>query len=176
MHFKNFAPMVLVLGLTSANAASIPYKLPTTIGNLVPVALPGSAIIPMSLPTVNAVIAIPNAPISLPATPVPSIAIGPARLPGVPSPLPLPAPIALSVRRFAPSAGEPFALNWSLLDDDGEAASALIPSDPGPRPLSPAGALNELRDAVSGPEPVRAAFDGRRETGRELALPHAKFF
>lgn len=138
----------------SAKAAPGPFKLPTTLGNTVPVIMPGVSIIPMYLPTVNAEIAMPalnaasfpvSAPVSLPTLPIASI--GRAELPGVPSPLPLPLPIVVA-----------------------EVA----------QPLSPAGALNELRDSIQSRETIRVnagkVFDGRRETGREISLPHAKFF
>ncbi|MCM2304083.1 MAG: hypothetical protein NDJ72_05230 [Elusimicrobia bacterium] len=192
MHFKTLA---LVLGLSASAHAQVVYKLPTTLGNIAPVVLPGRPVMPMILPTVDAVIAVPAikpvlnptafpviAPISLPVYPVP--AIGPVRLPGVPSPLPLPTPAALAAaRRPAPSSvEEPFFINWSLLDDKGgdEAAAAMVPNDPGPRPLAPAGALNELRDLANGRDPIRMTpvrlFDGGREKLRDLELPSNKYF
>lgn len=191
MHFKTFA---LLLGLAGSADAAVVYKLPTTLGNIAPISLPSRPVVPVSLPSVDATLAVPAlkpaltpvvvtviTPVSLPVYPVP--AIGPARLPGVPSPLPLPAPAALaSARRAAPSgAEEPFFINWSLLDDkDGDApAAALVPNDPGPQPLSPAGALNALRDVVHGRDPIRmpsSLFDGRRETLRDLELPSNKYF
>lgn len=192
MHFKTLA---LVLGLSASAHAQVIYKLPTTLGNIAPISLPSRPVVPMILPSVDAVIAVPTIkpgaipvvvtiinPASLPVYPAP--AIGPARLPGVPSPLPLPTPAALaSARRPAPSAiEEPFALNWSKLDDKGgeEAASAMVPVDPGPQPLSPAGALNELSDSALGRDAIRKAvelFDGtRRPSPRELELPFNRYF
>jgi hypothetical protein len=192
MHFKTLA---LILGLAGSAHAQVIHKLPTTLGNIAPVFLPSRPVVPMILPSVDATIAVPTikptlipvvvtiiTPASLPVYPAP--AIGPVRLPGVPSPLPLPTPTALaSALRPAPSAiEEPFALNWSKLDDkDGdEAASALVPNDPGPQPLSPAGALNELRDSAFGRDAIRKAavlFDGaRRPSPRELELPFNRYF
>ncbi|MDP3542930.1 MAG: hypothetical protein Q8T11_10750 [Elusimicrobiota bacterium] len=182
----NFKTLALVIGLAGSAHAQVAYKLPTTLGNIAPVILPGRPVIPMILPSVDAVIAVPTIkpalnptasiaiiPVSLPVYPVP--AIGPARLPGVPSPLPTPAALA-SARRPAPSSlEEPFALNWSLLDKKGgdEAASALVPNDPGPKPLSPAGAVSELlREIKPG-----SLFDGARPASpRELELPHNRYF
>lgn len=185
MHFKTLA---LILGLAGSAHAQVSYKLPTTLGNIAPVIMPGRPVIPMILPSVDAVIVVPTIkptlnptasiaviPASLPVYPVP--AIGPARLPGVPSPLPLPTPAALaSARRPAPSkSDEPFVLDWSLLDKKGgdEAAAALVPNDPGPKPLSPAGAVNELlREIQPG-----SLFDGSRPASqRELELPHQRYF
>lgn len=182
MHFKTLA---LVLGLAgSAHAANISFKLPTVIGNIAPLAMPGVSIIPMSLPTVDAMIAAPAlapaliasalptpAPVSLPV--LPAAAIGQARLPGVPSPLPLPTPASLSAaRRPAPMIIERFSIE-SLLDDKlaDEAASAMVP---GSRVE-----LNELRDAAVGRDPIRTPenlFDGRREKHRDLELPSNKYF
>lgn len=195
MHFKTFA---LILGLAgSAQAQNVGFKLPTVIGNIVPIAMPGVSITPLSLPTVNAMIAAPTlapslhaaalpapAPVSLPV--LPAAAIGQARLPSIPSPLPLPTPAALKSERRPAMIVEHFAIDWSLLDDKGgeEAASALVPNNPGPQPLPPSGALNELRDAAQGRDPIRVTpttpgnlFDGRRrETHRELELPSNKYF
>lgn len=191
----NFKTLALILGLAGSAHGQVVYKLPSALGNIAPVVLPGRPVVPMVLPTIDPVIAVPaikpalnptafpvKSPASLPAYPVP--AIGPVRLPGVPSPLPLPTPAALaSARRPAPSAvEEPFALNWSLLDDKGgdEPAVAKVPNDPGPRPLSPAGALNELREAGDIQDAIRKAaekmFDGRRMSQRELELPVNKYF
>jgi len=103
MHFKILAPILLALGFAAAaNAAATPFKLPTVHGYAV--TLPGITVLPIFLPTVNAVIAAPaltptlnvsvlpiSAPISLPV--LPAAAIGQARLPGVPSPLPTPASV-----------------------------------------------------------------------------------
>ena len=50
MNFKKFAPVLLALGLSpAANAALIPLKLPTTLGNIAPVSMPGVSIIPMKI-------------------------------------------------------------------------------------------------------------------------------
>jgi hypothetical protein len=184
MHFKSFA---LILGLAASANAQVSYKLPAALGNIAPISLPGRPVVPMILPSVDATLAAPSlkpaltpvvvtviAPISLPVYPAP--AIGPARLPGVPSPLPLPTPAALaSARRPAPSAEEPIVLDWSLLNrkDGDEPAAALVPNDPGPRPLSPAGALNAvLRELKPG-----ELFDGRRKPSqRELELPYNRYF
>ncbi|MDD5305646.1 MAG: hypothetical protein PHS14_21315, partial [Elusimicrobia bacterium] len=74
------------------------------------------------------------------------------------------------------------ALDWSRLDGKGgdETASALVPHNPGPQPLSPAGALNELLDPALGLEKrgltAGNPFDGRRKSLRELELPHNKYF
>ncbi|MBI2788607.1 MAG: hypothetical protein HYX59_08000 [Elusimicrobia bacterium] len=184
MHFKTLA---LVLGLSASAQAQVIYKLPTTLGNIAPISLPSRPVVPMILPSVDAVIAIPTikpaitpvvvtiiTPASLPVYPAP--AIGPARLPGVPSPLPLPTPAALaSARRPAPSAiEEPFILNWKLLDDKGgdEAASALVPVNPGPQPLSPAGAADQLLSEIKPGQ----LFDGRKTSQRELELPFNRYF
>lgn len=117
-------------------------KLPTPLGNIAPVIMPGTAVIPMSLPTVDAEIAVPvrvptlierSYPISLPARPVP--ANGQVILPGVPSPLPLPVVIAVAAR-----------------------------------PAVAIDSLHALRDSAIGREPIRIsagnAFDGRRESAR----------
>lgn len=153
--FKTLAPLLLVLGLTSANAqiisAKLPMKLPTPLGNIVPVIMPGVSIIPMSLPTVDAEIVTPvrmptfieaPIPMSLPSRPVP--VNGRIILPGVPSPLPLPTVIAVAARPQKPA----LAFN----------------------------ALNEMRDSAIGREPIRVnagdVFDGRRESART----DAKFF
>lgn len=188
----HYTAVVLALGLAgSAQAAGVSYKLPTTLGHAAPVYMPSVSIVPLSLPTVHAELAAPilapslkaaalpaPAPISLPNLPAP--AIGPARLPGVPSPLPLPERTTLAGAKSAPSVDLEFVLNWSLLDDGDEAAPVLVPNDPGPRPLSPAGAVNELkslahRDDI--PAPGRL-FDGvgKREKLRDLELPHVKYF
>jgi hypothetical protein len=190
---KIATPILLALTLTPANAAVVSYKLPTALGNIAPVSVPGMSILPLSLPTINATIAAPaltpaltptafpaHTPVSLPVYPVP--AIGPARLPGVPSPLPLPVPAALlAAPRSAPSIREHFAIDWSLLDDKGgdEAAAAMVPNNPGPKPLSPAGALKELLDPALGSQPrgltAENPFDGRRKSLRELELPHGRY-
>lgn len=184
MHFKTLA---LVLGLSASAHAQVIYKLPTTLGNIAPISLPSRPVVPMILPSVDATIAIPTikpaitpvvvtiiTPASLPVYPAP--AIGPARLPGVPSPLPLPTPAALaSARRPAPSAEEPIVLDWSLLNrkDGDEPAAALVPNDPGPRPLSPAGALNAVLREIKPGE----LFDGRKKPSqRELELPYNRYF
>ena len=153
MHFKTLA---LILGLANAaNAAGVSYKLPATLVNIVPIYMPGVSILPMSLPTVNGTIAVPvRAPsLTVTVTPIP-----------------------------APSIDVPFALNWSLLDGKGgdEAAPALASADPGPKPLAPAGALNELRDLSEGRDPIRTPgnlFEGRRrEKLRDLEIPASKYF
>lgn len=184
----NYLTLALILGLAGSANAQVTYKLPTTLGNIAPVIMPGRPVIPMILPSMGAVITVPTIkpelnpipsvaklPVSLPVVPVPAIA--PARLPGVPSPLPLPTPVSLaSARRPAPSSiEEPFVLNWSLLDKKGgdEAAAAMVPNDPAPKPLSPAGALNELVREIN---PGRL-FDGARSTSqRELELPYIRYF
>lgn len=192
MDIKIFAPMILLLASTFARAASAPLRLPTVNGYAVE--LPGTAILPMTMPGLihgMAEISVPSLQaqsypvsgrVSLPVRRAP--VEGRAILPGVPSPLPVPLPVvfALAVaRRPAPSA-EGFTVDFSRLDDEnGDAAApALVPAGPEPKPLAPAGALNELRDASQGRVPVRVnaekAFDGRRETSREIALPHDRFF
>lgn len=146
MNFKTLAPVLLVLGLSfSAKAAPAPFKLPTTLGNIAPMIMPGVSIIPLSLPTVNAEIVTPirvptfidgSLPLSLPSRPVP--VNGRIILPGVPSPLPLPTVIAVAARPQRPA----IAFN----------------------------ALNEMRDSAIGREPLRVdaakVFDGRRESAR----------
>lgn len=174
MHYKRFSPVLLALGLSaSAGAAVAPLKLPTVNGYAVE--LPGvkSLTVPLQMPGVTV-----SAPAALPVVAariaVPALA---------------PTPIALSVVKAAPSTGDHFALDWSLLDGtsggkadkDGEEHSGeLVPVDPGPKPMPPAGAHAQLRDATAGRKPIRMAaeklFDGRRETIREEALPHAKIF
>lgn len=158
---------------------------------IITVKLPGAAaILPMKLPSVSigALISVPTlfptqmplTPVSLPSHPVPMIV--PMRLPGVPSSFPLPMPVALAAYRLSAPNVDHLAINWSGLHGEDDALSpALIPVEPGPQPLPPAGALNELRDAAAGREPIRVvhpnkAFDGRRETTREVALPADRFF
>ena len=116
--------------------------------------LPGIPVLPISLPTVNAVITAPafvptlnvsvfpiSAPVSLPV--LPAAAIGQISLPGVPSSLPLPTPASLSATR------------------------------------QPASLLGELLDPMLGSEQrgltAENPFDGRRTSLRELELPHNKY-
>ncbi len=170
MLMRKLAPLLLGLGLSAAAKAATPVAIvklnSTTITTIIPMSFPG---------------------VSRPAV------ILPAQLPGIPSPLPLPTPAvfkpvpaALLAKNFsAPSTGGSF-FDWSFLDkrdDDGEeAAGALVPADPGPKPMPPAGsALSELRDAIFGREPIRVhavkpeqLFDGRRETARDVVLPNGK--
>ncbi len=192
MTFKRLAPVLLALSAASAHAASSAVvKMPAGF----PVSMPSVTITAMiPAPSLN-ILSMPlGAPTILPTIrQIPTIL--PARLPGVPSPLPMPVPLALSaVKHAAPSTGDHFTLDWSLLDgtsggtSDDETSNELVPADPGPKPQPPAGAMNELRDATSQRTPIRVGadkakalaggkvFDGRREAQRELALPHAKFF
>lgn len=172
MHLKTFA---LIIGLAgSAEAAGVSYKLPAALGNIAPIYMPGVSIIPMSLPTVNGVIAVPTRAPSVIVSVIPA-----------PAPLILPVLPAAAIGRAvlpAPSIDVPFALNWSLLDDKGgdEAAPALVSANPGPKPLAPAGALNELRDLSEGRDPIRSPgslFEGRRrEKLRDLEIPASKYF
>ena len=175
---RKIAPLLLALGLSGAAKAASPVAIVkvnvTTISTIVslPMSFPGAlnpSITPMSFPGVSR----------------PTV-IAPAKLPGVPSPLPLPVPAALLAKNFsAPSTGGSF-LDWSFLDkrdDDGdEAAGALVPADPGPKPMPPAGsALSALRDSIFGREIIRVhavkpeqLFDGRKETARDAVLPNGK--
>ena len=122
--------------------------------------LPGIPVLPISLPTVNAVITAPafvttlnvsvfpiSAPVSLPV--LPAAAIGQISLPGVPSSLPLPTPASLSDARR-------------------------------PASLNTASVLAELLDPSLGSKPrgltAENPFDGRRRSLRELELPHNKYF
>ena len=146
---------MILLGLTaSANAVSLPGKLP-----MGPYSLPGASIgaisLPSALPEIYAEVAIlsisavKTTPAALP-TPIPSVIIA-AIVPFVPVALPLPASaIVAHIGRFTP------------------------------KPEAHATAMNELRDVAVGREPIRVEttniFDGRRETIRETALPHDKFF
>lgn len=191
MHYKRFAPVLLALGLSaSANAAVSPLKLPTVNGYAVE--LPGvkSLTLPLSMPgvTVSAQMAAPSvsAKIAVPTLTPTVIAMTPI---SAASASDLPKPVALGAKTPAPSAGDHFTLDWSLLDGksggssdkDGEEHSGeLVPVDPGPKPMPPAGAHAQLRDASADRKPIRMAaekmFDGRRETIREEALPHAKIF
>lgn len=185
MNIKHLVPMIAVVFASTSHAAGL-----TTFSAASAASVPGASIAAViTIPTISLSItpsltaqSLPlSAPLSLPA-PIPSI-IAPARLPTVPSPLPLPERAILAhARRSAPSTPEHFVLDWSFLDgDDGaDAAPALVPVTPGPKPLPPAGAMNELRDLTAGREPIRVEstkiFDGKRESLREIALPHDKFF
>lgn len=176
---KIFAPIFVALGLaTAAHAANLPGRMP-----IVPANLPGASIGGV-VPVLNlSALSLPlSAPMALPGPLSPRVT--PTILPGVPSPLPLPTPAALTPARAeaAPSIIEKFVLNWSLLDDkDGDSlAPALVPSDPGPKPLPPAGsALSMLHEVSIGHEPVRVnggkMFDGRREVSREVVMPGDHF-
>lgn len=165
MQFKTIA-LILLAG--SANAAGVSYKLPTTLGNIAPIYMPAVSIIPMTLPTVNAELAIrtPAPSISVTVIPVaspaalpvlPAAAIGrERRLPSVPSPLPLPEQAILA---------ETPAIDLdALLNFVPEAETAH----------------NDLRDGAQGRDPIRSPgslFDGRRrEKLRDLELPSNKYF
>lgn len=173
MLMRKLAPLLLALGLSAAAKAATPV-----------------AIVKINVTTVSTIIPLP---MSFPGVSRPAVIL-PAQLPGVPSPLPLPTPAvfkpfpaALLVKPFsAPSTGGSF-LDWSFLDkrddDEGdEAAGALVPADPGPKPMPPAGsALSALRDSIFGREIIRVhaakpdlLFDGRRETARDVVLPNGK--
>ena len=167
MHPKNFAPILLALGLSvTAHAANISFKLPTVIGNIAPLTMPGVSIIPVSLPTVNAVIAAPSLAPTLTVSAIPAPA--PVSLPV------LPAAVIGQARLPAPLVIEHFTIE-KLLDDKlaDAAAEAFAAQHPA--------ALNELRDAAAGRDPIRVTpgnlFDGRRrQTHRELELPSNKYF
>jgi len=166
MQIKTIA---LILGLAgSANAAGVSYKLPTTLGNIAPIYMPAVSIIPMSLPTVNAELAIRNpAPsVSVSVLPVPAPAILPVlpaaaigrerRLPTIPSPLPLPTQAVLA---------ETPAIDLDALLNFVPEAEA---------------AHHDLRDGSHGRDPIRtpgSLFDGRRrEKLRDLEIPSNKYF
>jgi hypothetical protein len=176
MLMRKLAPLLLALGLSAAAKAATPVAIVKINATTI------TTIVPMSFPTVL----IPSiTPMSFPGVNRPTV-IAPAKLPGVPSPLPLPVPAALLAKPFsAPSTGGSF-LDWSFLDkrdDDGEeTAGALVPADPGPKPMPPAGsALSALRDSIFGREIIRVhavkpeqLFDGRKETARDAVLPNGK--
>jgi hypothetical protein len=157
MNFKVLAPVLLALAGTASAALpeALPLKLPTTVVNTVPLIMPGITleIIPLGMP---------GAP-SNPGVNFPAPAIKPL-------PLKLPTPGAI------PVVVAPVSLPVV------EAAVAVQPAAPAKElPIVEARALNELRDAVHGREPIRMnadkAFDGRRETGvRAEALPSGRIF
>lgn len=168
---KTFAPILLVLA-ASANAAN-PLKLPTVHGYAVE--MPGALILPVNLPGATL-----SGPMSVPVIPILPIVNATIAT----KPLILPAALIASVKA-APSVDIPFVIDWSPLDDDGEdgdeEAGALVTADPGPKkPRPSSGANSALRDIALGREPIRIAaekvFDGRRESNRLVALPHAKIF
>lgn len=157
MDFKKLAPVLLAFGLSASAKAQVvgivPVKLPTTIVNIIPVQMPSKLILPLSLPTVDAVIITPirspytpayipvSEPVNLPAAP--ALIVGKAVLPGAPS---LPEVEAYLAKP----------------------AKAVIPS------------LDALRDPVAGREKITTPgaeyFDGAREHSRASALPGEKFF
>ncbi len=117
---------------------------------------------------------------SLPGVSVPA-ANGGVNLPGKPSPLPVPLPAQLSAPAPvvagaplapAPAAAAPvtdtdegFFMRWDLLDGEDDGLSPVyVPVVPGPKPLSPAGAMVELERAAD--EAPLEVFDG----GRVLVL------
>jgi hypothetical protein len=154
MHSKIFAPILLVLAYSAtASAAATPFKLPTVNGYAV--TLPGLPVFPMTLPSVNFMVAAPalaptlnvsvlpiSAPLALPV--LPAAAIGQARMPGVPSSLPLPTPASLKAVR------EPASFLVEMLDP----------------------ALSNEQRGLTAENP----FDGRRTSHRELELPHNRYF
>lgn len=158
---KKFAPLFLALAATAASAQQVvrvPLVLPTVNAHAVYFPAPAPALIPMSMPgSVTAEIAVP---MILPAKPTGFPVITPLELPGVPSPLPLPTPLIVAQAEVVTPA-------LPIVD----AVQAVIPARP---------ALNELRDAVIGREPIRVranqAFDGRRESSRESSLPSGRIF
>lgn len=97
MDFKKLAPVLFALGLSVSAKAQVivPLKLPTTIVSIIPLQMPSRSILPLSLPTVDAVIIVPirspytpvyipvSEPVSLPVAP--ALIVGRAILPSAPS-------------------------------------------------------------------------------------------
>ncbi|UPT72841.1 MAG: hypothetical protein M0D55_13035 [Elusimicrobiota bacterium] len=156
---KKFAPLFLALATSAAaqQVTRVPMVLPSVNAYAVYFPAPSPALIPMSMPgSVSVEIAVP---LSLPAPrPVPN-AITPLSFPGAKNPFPLPTPLIVAQAEVVPA--------LPVVD----AVQAVVPARP---------ALNELRDTVIGREPIRVqankAFDGRRETVREAALPSGRIF
>jgi hypothetical protein len=159
-------PLILVAAFAAslapaAHAAVLPGKLPAS--PVFPVSLPG--VLPEAAVSLKPVVLplLPSLP-TLPSMPLPVQA--PSDLPAPQSPLPLghqPADFAAK----AAKASRP-ALDWSFLDrDGGDAAPELVPVDPGPAPLPPSKAAEQLRfaaEAAHEPAPVSAdsLFDHSR--------------
>lgn len=148
---RKLLPLALFLNAALASAAPLPGKLPGA--PLTPV----FAVVPARLPMLVVT--------QLPSVKLPALHEG-LQLPGKPSPLPLPlpaqlaeAPLAAPLAAAADGAGI-FFLRWDLLDgDDDGLAGAMVPANPGPKPLPPAGAMAQLESAPAAPEQV---FDALR--------------
>lgn len=156
MDFKKLAPVLFALGLSVSAKAQVivPVKLPTTIVNIIPVQMPSRSILPMSLPTVDAVII---TPIRSPYTPVYIPVSEPVNLPVAPALI-----VGRAVLPGAPSLPE---------------VTAFVATPVKPSALAE---LNTLRDPVRGRErlttPGAELFDGVREPSRASALPGEKYF
>lgn len=147
---RHLLPLFLVFHAAPALSAAFTGKIPGLVSPIARLPLNPS----ISLPGVN-----------LPATQ------GGVGLPGKLPPLPVQLPVEVAPAA-APDAAGPAAafldddasyfLRWDLLDgeDDGM-AGALVPVAPGPKPLSPAGAMRELVFADEAPAEV---FDAGRRT------------
>jgi len=148
MDFKKLAPVLFALGLSvSAKAAAIiPLKLPTTSISIIPMIMPGSAIFPMTLPTVDAGIAVPMI--------MPSPSIGPLELP---SPVRNPQPAIFAVEAQVPGRTRVLPV-----------AHAVAVYE-----LREITAVRVTTRVVAVAEEI---FDGRREGVRAYALPVDRFF
>jgi hypothetical protein len=96
----------------------------------------------MSAPLAAASLPISRLPlpaVSLPAAPMPAPISGPARLPGVHNPLPLPQTIEVADASY---------LDWGFLDGP-SAAPAMVRAPRGPKNLPPSGAAKQLKFAVA---------------------------
>lgn len=146
----------------AAHAAVLPGRLPALPA--FPVSLPGVlteaevSLKPVVLPP------LPSAP-SLPSLPLP--VQGPAALPAVRNPLPLPRTAILSA-----AAPRRPVLDWSFLDGGADATPELVPVEPAPKPLAPSGAALSLRDAADAsrrdPREAGAFFDHSHPVHRLL--------
>ena len=170
MRFSKLAPFLLAAGLAgAARAQNVPVVRLQGLTIVTVVSVP--ALRPLSTPL--------SAPTLIPFAPTP--ALGPSRLPNVPSPMPLPMPAALAFSRLPAPAS---SFDWTFGDEDG-VAPALVPVDPGPKPLPPAGAridaAAQLRESAKDREPIRVGggdniFDGAaarpaRQPLRVLTIP-----
>lgn len=160
---RHLLPLSLLLNAALGNAAGFNGRLPARALSLTP----SVAVNPLKLPM-------------LPLTRLPSVSLpaasGGVELPGKPVPLPLIVPAQVTAPDFAPAALAPIEagsagegvvhLRWDLLDGDDGLSPAAVPLKPGPKPLSPAGAMAELEHAGSAPS---EAFDAGR-LDRSLVL------
>lgn len=155
---RHLLPLSLLLNAALGHAAGFNGRLParalgvTPSVSVDPLKLP---LLPLTqLPTVS--LPAPSGGVELPGKPVPLPLIVPSQLPppGLATP-PAPAEGA--------SAGEGVVhLRWDLLDGDDGLSPVAVPLQPGPKPLSPAGAMAELERAGAAPS---EAFDAGRLDG-----------